>query len=1439
MFNSEVYFRPSFFWRRLVLTLLLLPILPAAADQFEVHAGDRIALVGDTLFEREQESGWLETEMATSFSDRHFIVRNLGWSADTPTGASRASFDFADPRKGFELLTNEIAEVKPTVVMLGYGMASSFGGAAGVEGFKRDFNKLLNAIQAQAQGRVRFVIFSPLRHQLLPPPLPDPDLHNQDLARYTEALRSIAWQRRCPFVNLYDWKPSLRVSELTDDGIHLTPEGYRVMAREVGDQLHWPKPPHADKEALEEMRKAIIRKDVLFFDRWRPQNQTYLFGFRKYEQGKNAAEIPEFDPLVKAEDDRIANLQELIARGGRYGRPPKAAAPLLEHFQHQPLPDFIVAPGFEVNLWAEDPLLAKPIQMNFDTQGRLWVASSAVYPQIAPGQVANDKIVVLEDTKGLGRADKSTVFVDGLFIPQGVEPGDGGCYVGQSTELLHFAGTLGSDKPPKRRVVLSGFGTEDTHHMVHTLMWAPDGMLYFDQSIYIHSHIETPHGVVRLNSGGIFHLQPATMQLGIFLRGFCNPWGHQMDPYGQSFVTDGAGGQGISWGIPDATYFTYVDMRRELQSISPGGYPKFCGLEIVHSEQFPPDWQGNFITADFRAHRVVRFAVSDEGSGYVTKEMPDVLTSTNVTFRPVDEKFGPDGALYIADWANPIINHGEVDFRDPRRDHEHGRIWRITAKGRPLLPRRNFTKLSTEKLLETLQSPNAYDAQQARRVLIERGASIAGTLHKWTIRQDNPKALLDALWMYQAVGSPNDALLDWVLQSPDGRVRAAAVRVMSYWPRTVMATTGPDKGKPVPEARYELALADPFPRVRVEAVRALAAVPSFRSAELALDRVTQPMDPFLDYAVWLTINELAGPWLDGLRAEHWSVQGREKQVAYAFNALEPELTGQALNEILRHQDLSRPENAAWIGLVGKAGLPYAVDLLYRQMLNHDFDDAATARAGAALNEAASRNVRPATNLDKITGFFDSTNEQVQIEALHLAGNWGGPGESRHRMVSLASDPATRTSVREAAFLGLKKMGGKETVEALQILSDASEPENIRSLAVFALSALDAAHSGSYAVAYLSGLTNEESALPAWRKFLANAGADGALTAALPRSGFPAGSARAGIRAARESGQADPALLMALNRAAGLQGKETTLTAAEIKKLGASALSSGDATRGERIFRRSQQSCLSCHSIGGVGGHVGPDLTSIGASSPIDYLIESVLYPNKEIKDGFQAYAIETSDGETYSGIPVRENDRELTLRTAADQDVVIPKRNIQHRKAVGSLMPSGLTDNLTAQEQLDLYRFLAELGKPGPFDASKGNVARMWRVSVDPAPNTDEPKLLASRLAGQTWHRAFSLVNGRVLGLDLETAAQPGSTTTNATILAGTQFSSVKSGPVRFDLSAPPGTPTWIDGKPIRYSSGMAVELSQGVHTFVVKLEGRDVPQQIKLQSEDGTFLAN
>ena len=228
------------------------------------------------------------------------------------------------------------------------------------------------------------------------------------------------------------------------------------------------------------------------------------------------------------------------------------------------------AEGFEVNLYASEPMVEKPIQMNWDENGRLWVVGSSEYPQPKPGAEPTGKIFVLEDRDGDGRADTSILFADGLRVPTAVLPGDGGVYVANSTEILHLKDTDGDGKADESRVVLSGFGTGDTHHLIHTFHWGPGGSFYFNQSIYIYSHVETPHGVRRLEGGGVWRYRTATQELDVYVRGLVNPWGLQFNKYGQSFLTDGAGTEGINYGFQGATFMTAPGGATDTPGLKPG-----------------------------------------------------------------------------------------------------------------------------------------------------------------------------------------------------------------------------------------------------------------------------------------------------------------------------------------------------------------------------------------------------------------------------------------------------------------------------------------------------------------------------------------------------------------------------------------------------------------------------------------------------------------------------------------------------------------------------------------------------------------------------------------------------------------------------------------------------------------------------------------------------
>jgi putative heme-binding domain-containing protein len=1112
---------------------------------------------------------------------------------------------------------------------------------------------------------------------------------------------------------------------------------------------------------------------------------------------------------------------------------------------------FQVAEGFEVNLFAADPLLAKPIQMNFDPAGRLWIACSAVYPQIQPAQEANDRIIILEDRAGKGRADKTIVFAKDLLIPTGVVPGDGGCYVAEGTRLLHLAApdrlaatrTAERDTPPvanapgspvnnapnpHRRIVLSGFGTQDTHHLIHTLRWGPDGMLYFNQSVYIYSAIETPFGVRRLLGGGIWQYRPETEQLEVFARGWVNPWGHQFDRWGQSFVTDGAGDQGISYLVPGATqgqtFYPAPVPPRLLQGLTPHS-PKYCGHEILSGRHLPEEWRGNILANDFRAHRVCRFVLREEGSGYTVKELPELIKTNHPGFRPVDVKMGPDGAIYIADWYNPIINHGEVDFRDPRRDHVHGRIWRVTAKGRLLVPRPNVEGAETAALLDALKSPEDWTRQQAKRVLKERGSSILPVLQTWLRNLDSADSdyehqLLEGLWTYQSLNVVEPTLLSTLLGARDHHARAAATRVASAWHSLLNN----------PMELLAAPVQDDHPQVRLEAVRALAQIHQSQSLELALQVLDRPLDTNLDYALWLTTRELMPYWLPAFQAGHLDFRGNARHLAFALEAAGTQAPLRPLVELLQSGKVKEGRDKL-LTLLAALGGPEDLKLVFDEVLaGAKQTPQLQSHLLVALDQAAGqRGVRPKGDLNKIESLLESDDESIRASAARLAGRWHLESLRPH-LDRLAGDEKLPEPVRRAAIDGLVYLGGSPTLERLKQLTDPAQPAAVRIPGIVALTNVDLKLAAARAVDLLAN--DKEAADPAEivNAFLERKNGPAILAEALSKAKLPPDIAKLAVRTARTSGQDSPILVAALTRAGGLSQVKRALEPKELQTMAAEVLKSGDPSRGEALFRRSDLACLKCHAIGGAGGQVGPDLTSIGTSAPVDYLIESVLLPNKAVKENYHALIVSTQDGRFFTGIKVRETNTEIVLRTAEDREQVIPVKDIEERSPGGSLMPEGLADNLTRAELVDLVRFLSELGKVGPYSASRARVVRRWQV-LDATPAA--LRLAATRLAERsanrvaakpglddsslTWSSAYSQVNG-TLPLDSLPRFKDHNNST-AFAFVRFQLDASAGGPTKLVLNSPSGLSIWLDGEPVGAQNEFNLDVKPGLHMVTVGVD--------------------
>ena len=1116
---------------------------------------------------------------------------------------------------------------------------------------------------------------------------------------------------------------------------------------------------------------------------------------------------------------------------------------------------FRLPEGFEVNLFAGDPQLPKPIQMNFDTEGRLWIATSEVYPHIEPGKPARDRIIVLEDTDHDGVADRNTVFAEGLLIPTGVAPGDGGAYVANSTELIHFKDTDGDLKADSRDIILSGFGTEDTHHILHTLRWGPAGHLYFNQSIYIHSHIETPWGVRRLNAGGIWQFRPETRELGVLMKGLVNSWGHIVDRYGQSFATDGAGGEGINYVVPGGYYLTAANAPKLMHGLNPGS-PKHCGLEIIETPSLPPEWQGSVLTNDFRGHRVCRFQLTEDRSGYVSREHQEVIASDHVAFRPIDVRIGPDGAIYIADWYNPIIQHGEVDFRDPRRDHTHGRIWRVTWKGSKSPRVESPKSATTVKLLDRLKSANRLERHTARRELKERGSEIEPALDKWLasipVTAATEHLRLEALWCFQSLRIMNGELLQQLLKAADGRVRAAAVRVLSHWKYQL----------PNSDTMLTTAVTDEHPRVRLEAVRAISFSPLQNSerqtAEMQLsddpsarqtlanriadpDQVTtalqvlnQSTDRFLDYGLFLTIRELASSWLPKFRSGELTFGGDINKLTTAFSAV-----GQAPPADVLIDRVYDDQTTA-------ATRPKLVDIISRSANSQQFGqlaDVASQRQDAASlvqlsQQSRSRNLRGVFG-NALETATTSQDTGVRSAALVLAGQWHAEGYANllKSTVTSTTDPE---SVRGAALQGIR-LSDDATLHPVmdEFAQQPLNPPALRKQAAAFLTDVDLKAGVIAAVDLMSSLEPQHRASDLTRSFLVKRTGHAALTDNLKTAKLPAETAREMLQIVRESGRTIPDLEQAIILAGNVSSR-ASMSTEDIGRILKQAEGMSSAAEGERVFRREKLGCLKCHAIGGAGGLVGPDILSLGASAQPDYILQSLLQPNAKVKENYHTVVVETDSGRIVSGIQVQESDQELVLRSAENELIRIPKKTIEEKINGVSLMPEGLVDTLTDSDLAALVRFLSELGRTKDYTLQRGRQLRSWQT-MKATPEAHHI-LRRTRMATAAearpefqWVARYSQVNGR-LPLNAIPVVVPQNPSRQGFAFARAVLAAETAGNIVLSIGDTSGLELLIDGQPVPVEERVQVSVTPGetTLTLIVNTAVRESPLDITIQ-DDGT----
>lgn len=847
-----------------------------AAPPLEFKTGDRIAFIGNTLADRMQHDAWLETYCHAKFSKHDLVFRNLAVAGDEVVVRHRS--------ENFGMPEEWLTKVGADVILAFFGFNESFNGDAGLAKFKGELEKFLKETSAKAYGSngpTRIVLFSPIANEKLTDPnAPDPSGNNERIAKYTAAMAEVAAANGVLFVNLFSVSQRLYAQatrygfSLTFNTLHLTEHGNQLLAEEIFRALFGEAVP---KRPLQGLRAAVLEKNAMWRSRYRTVDGYNVYG------GRSKLVFPEAGPgspmisnnkIMQQEmsqrDVLTANRDRLIwavAQGGRpkvddSNLPPvqaietnrKDVKPFLSGVEA--IKHMTPAKGCRVELFASEaefPELVNPVQMNFDTKGRLWVAVWQSYPERTPTSKTGDSLLVFEDTNGDGKADKVTHFLDDLNCPTGFQFHKDGVMVMQAPDLWFGRDTNGDGKADWKERVLMGMDSADSHHTANSLVLDPGGATYLSDGVFHRTQVETALGPIRNNDAAIYRYEPLTHKFERYAPyGFANPHGRVFDYWGNDLITDGTGNN-TYFGPAISGHLEYPAKHPSIKQFWERPSRPCAGTSILTSRHFPAEFQGNFLNCNVIGMQgIFRVKVSEDGAGLKGETLEDLVKSDDPNFRPVAVGVAPDGSVYFLDWSNQLIGHMQHHIRDPHRDHAHGRIYRLTYEGRPLITPPRVDGASIAKLLDLLKAPENDLRTRAKLELSNHdSAKVLAALKNWITKLDakDPAVehhLTEALWVHQWLNCVDEELLKRLLRSTDAHARAAATRVLCYWRDRVKD----------PLALLEIQARDESPRVRLEAIRACSFFKTGKAAEVALaalDKEANPDQP--DYYIKYTLDE--------------------------------------------------------------------------------------------------------------------------------------------------------------------------------------------------------------------------------------------------------------------------------------------------------------------------------------------------------------------------------------------------------------------------------------------------------------------------------------------------------------------------------------------------------------------------------------------------------
>jgi putative heme-binding domain-containing protein len=889
---------------------------PDGQGALPLRKGQRIAAVGNSLAERMNLFGHFETLLHTRFPDKELVFRNFGWPADEVANQQRPS--------SYTTIDDPLEVFGPDMFMCFFGFNESFAGRdkGDIEAFISNYRSYIAGMTERFARRgkePKFVLISPTAFEATGNPLqPAGAEQNENIKAYVKAIGKLAHSDGHLFVDLFTDSQQLFGSEpgaqFTINGVHVNEQGDAVVGQMLDSKLFGGVHPlgvHASK--FNDIRHWVNDKSWFHLQDYRMLNGWYVYGGRRtwdtetfpteYRKIRNIVsvrdrylwdmaagrEVP--DQPDDSDTGEVFEPETMFGTRDNNFREMREPAVLKYPTPEESIEMMSVPEGFKVELFASErefPELANPNQIAFDSRGRLWVSCMANYPQWQPGSAKpSDRLLILEDTDKDGMADKCTTFYDKLICPTGFEFSNGGVLVVDEPRILFIKDTDGDDRADHVQQMIDGIATDDTHHTVGAWEFSHGGLLHMLEGISLSTTMETPWGPFRnKGTGGGYVFDPLAQKFSHYRTpGYGNPWCLVFDQWGNGIVGDGTNAK-QHWISP--LYGKEVVTRRTMEPVFDNeGMRPAVGNEFLLSRHFPDDVQGQFIYACvINMHGLPRFNVRDqpEGAGFEGERVADLLSSTDMIFRPVDPKIGPDGALWFGDWCNALIGHMQYSQRDPNRDHEHGRVYRLVYENKELLEPVTQAGKSIPELLDQLTMYELRTRYRARRELRDRDQiQVLAAIDQWIDASSDARQLCEAMWIQESFRSVDPILLDRIMASDEYRARAAAIHTL----------TNERDRQPTFERRVAVAMSDPHPRVRLEAIRAASFLTSPRATKIALSAVDHPTDYWVDYTLEHTLHALE---------PQWKSTNREAVLAGSSDA--------AKNYLLRHERMTGPGGAA-------------------------------------------------------------------------------------------------------------------------------------------------------------------------------------------------------------------------------------------------------------------------------------------------------------------------------------------------------------------------------------------------------------------------------------------------------------------------------------------------------------------------------------------------